>query len=232
MKTGIQKIFDSLRYSADHRRAPDESRFRKFHKGWQDAIANKAKPYTDNSLSKLTWQNLGYRLGKHFGAQSPEKIREVFHYFAQRYDKDSASIVWTPISLEDRLLQRYWESVGGRIYVEVPVGGPGGKGNWPPGCTKRRIDGVGLKANRREPGIFLYTGNQRRFARELEDHGSVEIIEVKASLNRPVIGQALAGVDMFERQYGVEGKPVVVCGKNDSALEWVCRKRNIKVMVM
>jgi hypothetical protein len=231
MKTEIQKIFDTLRYKVDHRREPDEHRFKKFHKGWQDSISNKDKSYTVNTLTKLTWQNLGYRFGKHFGAQTPEYIREVFDYLAQRYETDAKSIVWSPVSGEDRLLQRYWKSVGGRIYVEVLIGGPGGPGDWPPGCTTRRIDGVRLDVNHGEPGIFFFTGNQRHFRVDLKQSRSVEIIEVKASLNRPVIGQVLAGIDMFEREYGVEGKPVVVCGKNDTALEWVCKKRNIKVVV-
>jgi len=88
-----------------------------------------------------------------------------------------------------------------------------------------------LEANDRETGLFIFTGNQDRFNEELRESESVEIIEVKSSLNRPVIGQALAGIDMFEREYGVKGKPVVVCGKNDTALEWVCQKRNIRVVI-
>ena len=184
-----------------------------------------------NNLKKLTWQNLGYRFGKHFGSQAPEYIQKVFDYLALRYEKDAKSIVWSPVSGEDRLLQKYWKSVGGRIYVEVLIGGPGGPGKWPPGCTTRRIDGVRLDVYDREPGIFFFTGNQKHFRDDLKQSRSVEIIEVKSSLNRPVIGQALAGIDMFEREYGVEGKPVVVCGKNDTALEWVCQKRNIRVVI-
>jgi len=112
------------------------------------------------------------------------------------------------------------------------IGGPGGAGKWPSGCTTRRIDGVRLEVNDREPGIFFFTGNQKHFRDELKLSQTVEIIEVKSSLNRPVIGQALAGIDMFEREYDVKGIPVVVCGKNDSALEWVCQKRNIRVVIV
>jgi hypothetical protein len=229
MNKEIQDVFEKLDYNVDHRREPDEHRFEKFRKGWQDAVSNKNKSYTANTLKKLTWQNLGYRFGNNFRSQTPEYIREVFDYLAQRYEKDAKSIVWSPVSGEDRLLQKYLESVGGRIYVEVPIGGPGDTGKWPLGCTSRRIDGVRLEANDREPGIFFFTGNQRRFIEELKLSQSVDIIEVKSSLNRPVIGQALAGIDMFEREYGVKGKPVVVCGAGDSALEWVCKRRDIAV---
>ena len=231
MNKEIQEVFEKLDYNVDHRREPDEHRFKKFRKGWQDSISNKDKSYTANNLKKLTWQNLGYRFGKHFGTQAPEYIREVFDYLALRYEEDAKSIVWSPVSGEDRLLQKYWKSVGGRIYVEVLIGGRGGPGNWPAGCTTRRIDGVRLEVNDGEPGIFFFTGNQGHFRDELKQSQTVEIIEVKSSLNRPVIGQALAGIDMFEREYGVKGKPVVVCGKNDTALEWVCQKRNIRVVI-
>jgi hypothetical protein len=103
--TAFYHLFCHRFYKVDHRREPDEHRFKKFHKGWQDSISNKDKSYTANTLKKLTWQNLGYRFGKHFGSQTPEYIREVFDYLAQRYEKDAKSIVWSPVSGEDRLLQ-------------------------------------------------------------------------------------------------------------------------------
>ncbi len=131
MNQEIQEIFEKLDYKVDHRREPDEHRFKRFRKGWQDSISNKDKSYTANTLKMLTWQNLGYRFGKHLGTQTPDYIREVFDYLAFRYEEDAKSIVWNPVSGEDRLLQNYWKSVGGRIYVEVLIGGPGGPGKWP-----------------------------------------------------------------------------------------------------
>ena len=61
---------------------------------------------------------------------------------------------------------------------------------------------------------------------------TVELIEVKKYLNRLVIGQVIAGMDMFERQYQINRiNPVIVCQIGDPALEWVCKKRNIKVEI-
>lgn len=58
--------------------------------------------------------------------------------------------------------------------------------------------------------------------RDIVEDCHVEVIEVKSSLNRPVIGQAIAGRDMFERDYEPRTiEPVVVCGSGDPALEWV-----------
>ena len=61
----------------------------------------------------------------------------------------------------------------------------------------------------------------------------MEVIEVKSSLNRPVIGQAIAGRDLFERDYEPRTiEPVVVCGSGDPALEWVCRRNGIRVEIV
>lgn len=62
---------------------------------------------------------------------------------------------------------------------------------------------------------------------------TVELIEVKKNLNRLVIGQVIAGVDMFERQYNISKIiPVILCKNGDPALEWVCEKRNIRVEII
>lgn len=53
---------------------------------------------------------------------------------------------WKPQTFENRLLYAYWLGVGGRIYLEVPIGGSGGPGNWPSGSKTRRIDGVRLES--------------------------------------------------------------------------------------
>jgi hypothetical protein len=127
--------------------------------------------------------------------------------------------------MEDRLLHCYWEQVRGCVYVEVPIGGLGGAGNWPPGCTIRRIDAVRLPAAEGEPAILAFRANAKKFADELARIDVPEIIEIKSVLNRTAIGQALAGADMFERQYGKAGRPVIVCGAGDTALQWVCEER-------
>ena len=61
---------------------------------------------------------------------------------------------------------------------------------------------------------------------------AVELIEVRNKLNRLVIGQVVAGVGMFERQYKARTIiPVILCVKGDPTLEWVCEKRGITVRV-
>lgn len=69
--------------------------------------------------------------------------------------------------------------------------------------------------------------------RDIVQDRHVEIIEVKRTLGRPVIGQAIAGRDLFERDYDPNTtEPVVVCGEGDPALEWVCRRNGVRVEIV
>jgi hypothetical protein len=62
---------------------------------------------------------------------------------------------------------------------------------------------------------------------------AVELVEVKNSLNRAVIGQVIAGRHMYTRQYGgTVVRAVVVCKQSDSALEWVCGREGIAIEVV
>ena len=147
---------------------------------------------------------------------------------------------------EDRLLLKYWREVGGVIFTEVPIVRHGprewplgaywyGPPLWPPGAKGRRIDGVRIVAP--PPGLrdSIYS-----FVRGASGHliasfiagAQVEVIEVKQDLNRPVIGQVIAGADLLEMEYApAQVDPVVVCAVGDPALEAVCKRRGIAVFV-
>ncbi|MEP0760132.1 hypothetical protein [Coleofasciculus sp. FACHB-T130] len=49
-----------------------------FRKGWKKAIEGEI--YNKDILENLTWNNLGYRLGKLFGETSPEQIDEIYDW--------------------------------------------------------------------------------------------------------------------------------------------------------
>lgn len=56
------------------------------------------------------------------------------------------------------------------------------------------------------------------------------MIEVKKSLNRPVVGQAIVGADMVRMEDHVaKVTPVIVVGSTDPAIEIVCEKRGVEV---
>lgn len=56
------------------------------------------------------------------------------------------------------------------------------------------------------------------------------MIEVKETLNRVVVGQAIVGADMVRMEYHVaQVTPVIVFGSTDPAIEIVCGKRGIEV---
>ena len=117
------------------------------------------------------------------------------------------------------------------MYLEVPIGGPGGDGDWPAGCTVRRLDAVRILSSS-EPDIAVRLSSARdAFVKDLARFPA-ELLEVKRSLNRTAIGQVVAGRRMFERQYGARPTVAVVCAASDSALEWVCSEEAIAVHVV
>ncbi len=130
---------------------------------------------------------------------------------------------------EDRLLRKYWKDRGGLMIAEVPIGGSGGPGRWPAGTERRRIDAVRLSASPNQSGVVRFApGRNGAILSSLARQ--VELIEVKAKLNRLVIGQVLAAQDMYERQYGKPASRLtIVCERTDPGLEWVCQRRGIRV---
>ena len=103
-----------------------------------------------------------------------------------------------PKDIEDALLNRYWERVKGQIHTEVPIGGRTLSNIWPSGSKIRRTDGIRLTIHK-NARIASYHDSKQEFHRLIQKH-PVEFIEIKRKLNRPVIGQIVAGVKMFERQ--------------------------------
>jgi len=134
---------------------------------------------------------------------------------------------WNPRTTEDKLLYAYWQQVQGRIYTEVSLAGWQGADSWSSHSTTRRLDGVRVISQPGEDDIISFRGLRQEFCRQIQQY-QPELIEVKSKLNRTAIGQIIAGNDLFTHQYGVEpGKLIIVCASGDSALEWVCAKRNI-----
>ena len=137
-------------------------------------------------------------------------------------------------SQEDRLLLKYWRDVGGVLFTEVPIGRDGPR-QWPLGAKPRRIDGVRIVAPVPELPDGIYTFARRENRRIVEDliaGARVEVIEVKRSLDRPVIGQVIAGADLLEMEYApAEVDQVVVCEVGDPVLEAVCERRGIVVFL-
>lgn len=136
---------------------------------------------------------------------------------------------WKPReTAEDQMLQQYARRVGGRIYVEVPIGGSTLPGRWGKGSGLRRLDAVRQVTNAKA-GVFR--NGEGRFVQDLRD-SPAEVIEVKRALSEGAIGQILAGRLMFEECYGVRpARSIIVCSAAgaDPALRWVCEQNEIAV---
>ncbi len=86
----IDDAFAQCTYARDERKAPDEHRRGKFLNGWVDAT-QREQVYSDDALARLTWKNLGYRLGQRFGALTPAQIDRVFEYLAGTWRQPSTT---------------------------------------------------------------------------------------------------------------------------------------------
>lgn len=136
---------------------------------------------------------------------------------------------WRPRYGEDQWLVSYLEGLGGpavagRVHTEVPIGGVARYG---PGARTRFIDAVRLP--RVQPGGIEYF-HRTVFDDEVRD-AEVELIEVKKTLNRTVIGQLIVARDLARVEWPSHGalRLVALCTTGDPALEWVCREHGIEV---
>lgn len=77
-------LLSEIIYETDVRKPPDSYRRERFKSGWEDAAVRK-KNYAEKTLKRLTWQNLGYRLGKRFGEKVPDEIYRVYEQFSNHY---------------------------------------------------------------------------------------------------------------------------------------------------
>ena len=139
---------------------------------------------------------------------------------------------WEAKSKEDRLLEKYYKKRPGKFLVEVPIGGSGSHLPWGNDCTTRRLDAVRITGIRNGKAVYKHSYNKDCLGKLFKGK-NVDVIEIKQNLNRPAIGQIIAGRDMFKEQYdGKNVRMVIVCSKGDAALEWVCKNQGIKVVVL
>ena len=108
---------------------------------------------------------------------------------------------------------------------------------WTNDAKPRRIDGVRIVSPSKYIGYSegIITFNKKSNFQEFQEilsSGQVEVIEVKHSLDRVVLGQVIIGADLLEIEYNLANiKQVVICEVGDPVLEVVCEKRNIEVWI-
>ena len=82
-KIKIKSLIESLSDLKDLRNTPSDGRVRAFHQGFKHALDESRDDYASETLSKITWQNLGFRMAKEFGDRSDEWIDLSFRYAAE-----------------------------------------------------------------------------------------------------------------------------------------------------
>lgn len=136
---------------------------------------------------------------------------------------------WEPKNNEDDWLKTYHAQHVGQVFTEVPIGWSRGNGNWAEHGQVRYIDAIRFPDAKDSEEIYRFSDGPDRFL-DLVDGAAVELIEVKRKLNRLVIGQLVAGFEMFHRDYDAEFvKKVALCTVPDERQEWVCDRLHIAV---
>lgn len=75
-----------LSFEYDDRADPDDARQMQFFRGFRQALAG--RPYTAETLRKLTWNNLGWRLGRIYGSGGEAMVDELWNRCVERYRRD------------------------------------------------------------------------------------------------------------------------------------------------
>ena len=142
---------------------------------------------------------------------------------------------WWPRPGEDRWLVEYLRmprgvESAGRVYVEVPIGGAAGYGQ---GAKTRYVDAVRFPGTQPDD-VLDY--DEKAFHEDVHRGSPVEAIEIKAKLNRSVIGQLVVARELAPTDWGlapdVDLRLVALVTESDPALEPVCLRLGIRVIVV
>ena len=90
----VKPTFDGLAYMAgDARLKPTPGRKSEFKTGWENSQRNPSdrESYTEETLKKLTWNNLGYRLGRILGPASDEFKERMYDLCASEWEARRAA---------------------------------------------------------------------------------------------------------------------------------------------
>ena len=82
----IKSLLSSYSEITDARKPGDSKRAGRFRSGWKDATERNKDEYSQSTLSKITWQNLGYRLGSELGPHNDQWINAAYEHIAASWD--------------------------------------------------------------------------------------------------------------------------------------------------
>ena len=85
VKVKPKQFIASQTFEIDAREEPSRFDRQFFLAGWRHA--NQGRPYTEDQMKNLSWQNLGYRLGLEFGEYTRDGIHKVFKKFHKHWKK-------------------------------------------------------------------------------------------------------------------------------------------------
>ena len=81
----LERLVSEREFRKDKRRPITDRTFESFSWGWKYSVKNGS--FRHDTLRQLSWQNLGYRMAKHFGDQSLENIQYAFRILRDNYNE-------------------------------------------------------------------------------------------------------------------------------------------------
>lgn len=89
----------------DVRRPGDALRKVTFRTGWKHSASQDRANYSSQSLKKLTWQNLGYRLGMELGGKPDEWVDAAYEHALRAFDSTYFSPTTDPDKLDEKVAE-------------------------------------------------------------------------------------------------------------------------------
>ena len=141
---------------------------------------------------------------------------------------------WRPRPGEDGWLLNYLDVLGGpeqagRVHVEVPLGGAADYG---PGAKTRYVDAVRFPDLC--PGEVVFY-DEATFRGDTQAR-TIQIIEIKKTLNRAVIGQLVVAQHLAPTDWKLDDDAevefIALVTEGDPALEGVCDRLGIRVVLV
>lgn len=101
----ISELIESLSEFDDVRKPGDTFRSRTFIQGWRDAVDSNNNDYSQQTLSCVTWQNLGYRFGLEFGERNESWIVAVYKQTTDIWDGEYFAPTSDEVLLETKSVE-------------------------------------------------------------------------------------------------------------------------------
>jgi hypothetical protein len=184
------------------------------------------KLYTGHEWKLILYFRPSIIIEKKGSNNYPNNFNEIIDFIKIFYHEFNVDINIRTKLNENDLLKLYCTYNPGFYFSEVSIGD---KNIFGENSRDRKIDLVRILCDHKMI-MMKFSDKKELFQKLVNDEYEVELIEIKAKLNRPVIGQIIAGKYMFLKKFTVKNVIMkILYHEGDDALELFCRENNIEL---